>query len=100
MQSIAFKPGFFSDKIHAIREELKSYILLKSEESKIRSKANYLDNAEKPTRFFLRKEVVNANNKVIGELHNGNDIVHDRHDLEEVCTSFYSDLYKLEAIDD
>ena len=70
------------------------------EGSKIRSKAQYLENNERPTRFFLRKENKSATDKYIKSLRNEEGItVTSKEGIQQECKYFYKKLYSTKDID-
>ena len=50
----------FGEKIAALEFQLKALALQELEGSKIRSRAQWLEEGEKPTRYFFRVEVASA----------------------------------------
>ena len=70
------------------------------EGSKIRSKVQYLENNERPTRFFLRKEKKSATDKFIKSLRNENgDSITTNNGIQKECVNFYKSLYSDKDID-
>ena len=70
------------------------------EGSKIRSKAQYLENNERPTRFFLRKEKKSATDKYIKSLRKEDgSLVNSKEGIKKECKSFYKKLYSSKEID-
>ena len=68
--------------------------------SKIRSKANFLEHNETPTRFFLRKEKKSATNKFVKSLRNEEGFtVTSKEGIQLECKSFYKKLYSSKEID-
>ena len=68
--------------------------------SVIRSRAQFVENYEKPNRYFLRVEKSHAKNKCILQLKNNNDdVITDPQQIMDACRDFYADLYKKEPID-
>ena len=68
--------------------------------SVIRSRAQFVENYEKPNRYFLRVEKSHAKNKCIMQLENNNDeMITDPQQIMDACRDFYADLYKKEPID-
>ena len=68
--------------------------------SKIRSKAQYLENNEKPTRYFLQREKKLATSKHMSKLTNDQGVtVTSNDDIVHVCKTYYSKLYNHEPID-
>jgi len=88
------------NEIILAQNEIEKLLEESLEGSKIRSKVQYLENNEKPTRFFLQREKQLAENKCIHELKKSDGtIVNTNQDIKEECVSFYTKLYKTEEID-
>ena len=70
------------------------------EGSKIRSKARYLENNERPTSYFLPKEKTLATGKFIKSLRNDEGFaVTSKEGIQQECRSFYKQLYSSKDID-
>ena len=70
------------------------------EGAKIRSKATYIENNERPTRFFLKKEKKLANDKHIKILKTDKgEVVTSIDGIKEECSNFYDILYSKKCID-
>ena len=68
--------------------------------AKIRSKAQYLENNEKPTRYFLQREKKLATSKHMSKLTNEHGVtVTNNDDIVHECKTFYSKLYNHEPVD-
>ena len=70
-----------------------------AEGARIRSRTQYLDNEEKPSRFFLRKEQSRAGKKLTKLLVNGMETTSIGEVVTE-CGRFYSDLYNHDPVDE
>ena len=61
----------------------------------IRSRAEWLDHGEQPSKYFLNLENKNRVNKNISEIKtNDNTIINDQHKILVELKNFYQDLYK------
>ena len=88
------------NKISLAQKELEILINESIEGTKIRSKVTYLEENEKPTRFFLQREKQLAENKVIHQLiKSDGTVITNNQDIQNECVSFYTDLYKKDSID-
>ena len=56
----ASDPGTYADEVHCLRDQLNAVYNSNLEGAKIRSKVSQLEGDEKPTKFYLRKEVSHA----------------------------------------
>ena len=93
-------PEYFQPYANQLKDELNDLIIQKYMGSVIRSRAQYVENYEKPNRYFLRVEKAHAKNKCILQLKNNNDeMISDPQKIMEACRDFYADLYKKEPID-
>jgi exonuclease III len=89
---------------HKEASEIKDQILdLETEQLKgaqIRSKVQVLENGEKPTKFFLRKELLRGKKKIVKEVINLQE--EKCNSSETILTAFkqfYEQLYKAEPVD-
>ena len=81
--------------INTVTEEIESLCDEIIAGSKIRSKAQYLQTNEKPTRYFLQRE-----KKCIPKLINDNGVtVTTNEEIVDECKIFYSNLYNHEPVD-
>ena len=96
----SFKPELFKS---IITEKEHKYSELIEQDMRgviIRSRVQDIEEGEKPTKYFLSKEIVRATKKEIKFLEiNGNKITHQNHILEAVC-EFYKTLYNQQNIDE
>ena len=90
--------NLYSAEIEAIKAEISDFIMQKNEGAKIRSKANFLENSEKPTRYFLKREAVRTHDKIIKELFDNeeNCCYDDIPNITRICRNFYSHLFTSE----
>ena len=77
------------------RERLKEIEEERAKGAIIRSRVKWLEEGEKPTKYFFNLEKSNYSKKHIRKLHleNGQSVTNDKEILNEACI-FYSDLYK------
>ena len=90
--------GDFSNEIRERKYQLDEMLKFKFEGNRIRAKAKKLDNNEKPSKYFIKKEKDNANKKLIDKLQVGDKIITDFDKIKEEIKIFYADLYKFEEI--
>lgn len=86
------------EEAHAVKDKILQIECEKLRGAQIRSKVQLLENGEKPTKFFLRKELARGKRKIIKEVINTEG---------ETCTSsetildafkeFYTNLYRKES---
>ena len=83
-----------------LENQLNEIIDTKSKGAQIRSRANWVNEGEKNTKYFLSLEKKNQSNNVITKLNTENGIVSSESDvLKEMC-SFYEKLYTSKSIND
>ena len=83
-----------------LKNLLNELIDTKSKGAQIRSRANWVNEGEKNTKYFLSLEKKNQSNNVITKLNTENGIVSSEGDvLKEMC-SFYEQLYTSKSIND
>lgn len=92
-------PGIHAANILRIEFEIESLLVKTAHGAKIRSKAKYLDDAEKPTRYFLRKEKNRGQHKFISELETAKGKITEKSDILKYCKEFYKELYSKVDID-
>ena len=95
----AQNPGQYTEKLKTYSDRLSLLLHDKLEGAKIRSKIQHLECDEKPTRFFLRKEITHSKDKLIESLLINDHIVADPELITNECESFYRSLYTQEAVD-
>jgi hypothetical protein len=64
-------PGEFFEQISDLKEQIKQFHLNNFKGSQIRSKAKFLDNSEKPNKYFFRIEIKKGKKKNISEIKTG-----------------------------
>ena len=83
-----------------LENQLNEIIDTKSKGAQIRPRANWVNEGEKNTKYFLSLEKKNQSNNVITKLNTENGIVSSESDvLKEMC-SFYEQLYTSKSIND
>ena len=85
--------------IDELKKRINDLLDVKVEGAKVRSKIQFLDNEEKPTRFFLQKEKTRATKAHITELNVSGNTITDTSQIVAECKNFYSNLYSEEQID-
>ena len=98
LESIAMVPGTFTDIIKNIKAELNNYIHIQLEGNKIRAKAVFLENSEKSTSYFLRREKERSSKKSMEKLEVDGRTIDDVSEIVEACRDFYIDLFSAEGI--
>ena len=95
------EPGKFKEKIKNINQEIDNLLLNRIEGSKIRSKVKYIEENEKPNKFFLQTEKKRNNKKDMNKIKNdkGEDITSNI-EITNYCKEYYKNLYAEEEIDD
>ncbi|KAK6188037.1 hypothetical protein SNE40_004305 [Patella caerulea] len=92
--------GDYLDQINSIKKELSALALADDRGCLIRSKSDYLDNNEKPTKYFLEKETKRGKDKIITQLQDLDNITYSENPkLLEIARNFYLDLFTRESID-
>ena len=89
---------FFGVYVLQIKQELNDLILQKLNGSFIRSRVQFIESYEKPTRFFLRTERQHIKNRTITELRIQDRSITDSPSIIEACRQFYQDLYTEEPV--
>ena len=90
-----------TQNIQLAQSEIETIYNQEMEGCKIRSKELYLENDEKPTRYFLRRENQLANQKIIHCLTKSDgNLAESNSDITKECLTFYTDLYKNQDVND
>jgi hypothetical protein len=97
MQQIV--PDIFISEIKDLEDYLKELLEQQQRGTIIRSRIKYIQNMEKPSSFFFRKEIKNANKKAMPMLKSGDTIFQEPHSILKECRRFYSELLKEESIE-
>lgn len=93
-------PGKYIDQINVLKKQLKDVVLNNLQGVKIRSKAKLLDNQEKPSKFFFKKEYTRAAKKLLTLIQSANGPVTSHSEIIEECRNFYIKLLSSEPIDE
>lgn len=89
-----------ADKAEIIQNELNAITTQRLNGAKIRSRAQWIEEGEKPTSFFFNLEQSKQANACISKLSTINgDITSDK-DILEAAKLFYQSLYKDEPVDE
>ena len=89
------------EEIAALESQLKVFALQEMEDSKIRSRAQWLEEGEKPTRYFFRLERKRFEKNFVSSILNENDIeVMSQRDIEHVHALFYANIFSPDEIDE
>ncbi len=92
----AFHTGisFDNSEIKSLEGALSSLVLQEAEGAKIRSRAQWIEEGEKPTRFFFRFENKQAAKNSFDSLFDNNGVEKSsQSDIENILTAFYNDLF-------
>lgn len=93
-------PGQFIDRLREIKSQIKEIQLQNYAGSKIRSRAECLDNDEKPSKFFFQQEIKRAKQKTITKIvTESSRTCSSSSDILAEFQTFYSKLYTDEGID-
>lgn len=89
-----------SPVITDLESQLSSLVSKQSEGAKIRSRAQWFEESEKPTRYFFRLEQKRAESNKLGSVFDVNGIEKNlQSDLEDVLVQFYSTLFSKDILD-
>ena len=97
-----FRSGIANDnlEINSLESALSYLISKEAEGAKIHSKAKWIEEGEKPTRFFFRLENKRAGRNSFDSLFDESGTEKFSHsDIELILTTFYKDLFTKNAID-
>lgn len=87
------------DKIIEIEHQLNDIIQKRLEGVKIRSRASWIEEGEKPTKFFFDLERKKQSNAIIYKLEIDGQTVNEDTEIMETIREFYQQLYTKEAVD-
>ena len=97
---------FHSGDVSVVKElndtdsALSSLILKEAEGAKIRSRAHWIEEGAKPTRFFFRLESKRAEkNSFVSLLDDSGTEKTSQSDLEGILVKFYKDLFSKDSLD-
>lgn len=82
------------DKVNNLKEELETIRMDKIKGMILRSKVQWLEEGEKPTKFFATLEKRNYTNKLISKLNINGNIVENEKTILQETEQFYCNLYK------
>ena len=83
-----------------LERSLHALILQESQDAKIRSRAKWIDEGEKPTRYFFRLERARADKNSFESLFDDNGVEKaSPDDLEAILADFYTSLYSKDNVD-
>ena len=87
------------EKLDLLREELEKFMKSKVEGAAIRARAEWIEEGEKNTAYFLNLEKHKAENKIITQLKTADGVIlDDPKDILEEQYKFYSNLYKQNSL--
>ena len=87
-------------EISRLESELKALISRELEGSKVRSRARWLEDGERPTRYFFKLEHERVARNSVTSILDSNDVeVFSREEIERAHVRFYSDLFSKDPID-
>lgn len=93
-------PGLYIERVREIKSQIKDIQFQNFSGSKIRSRAESLDNDEKPSEFFFQQEIKRAKQKSITKIvTESSRTVSNSKDILIEFKDFYSELYRDEEID-
>ena len=99
LQLISGNPSV-SPEISELESKLKALTLEELDGSKIRSRVQWLEEGERPTRFFFKLERKRFERNIVSSILNSDDVeVFTREEIERAHVRFYSDLFTDEPID-
>jgi len=95
-------PDFDKMLVGQIKIELETLFSKTIEGARIRSRAQVLDNAERPSRYFLRVEQQRQSANMINELYDPQTKTNTKNPKRicEIARSFYTELFKMEPVQD
>ena len=86
------------NEITLVRTDIDEIITEKTNGMIIRSKAQWYEEGEKPTKYFLNLEKRNYNNKVINRIQSpDNNFIETKKDILDEIETFYQTLYSSKA---
>ena len=97
--SLKTNPDYDSHKLHELESNLRDILDEESNGAKVRSRVNWFEEGEKPTRFFHALEKTKSKGKSWERILDKNgQIVEDEVDIMKVQVDFYKDLYSTKTI--
>ena len=89
-----------SSEISELESELKALTLKELDGSKVRSRVQWLEEGERPTRYFFKLERERFERNILTSILDSNDVeVFTRKEIERAHVQFYSSLFSNEPID-
>jgi exonuclease III len=92
-------PGMYQNLVDEVKSNLLKLYSDRMDGVRIRSRAQFLDESEKPTRYFLKREQYQATSSIISHLEVDGQNITESHDILQETSKFYSELYTSEPID-
>ena len=92
-------PGHYLTQLQNIEHKLNEHLNTCLDGSKIRAKVNILNDSEKPSRYFLKREKSRAENKYIYQLEEDGKTFSSKQEILRICKEFYTQLYTKESVD-
>jgi exonuclease III len=89
-----------TEVLEETRLKLSQIEMYRAEGAKVRSRAQFYSEGEKPTKYFCGLEKSRGVEKIIRGLEINGQIVNSNKDLLETVQTFYENLYKSEEIDE
>ncbi len=92
--------NMLQNRRHEYKEKLNTYYLDRAIGAQIRSKAKWVEEGERSTSFFLNLEKQHQSHNSIKSVKYGSLKASDNEGILDICTQFYSNLYKSTEIPD
>ena len=89
----------FIDQINAIKTQITELENKSARGVLIRSKCDFLNDSEKPSKYFVMKERQNSKKKTIDKIEVGDQIFNDNKSIINAFRQFYKELFTEEEID-
>ena len=90
--------SFFTQYVLQIKQQLNDLIIQKFNGSVFRSRVQFIEQYEKPNRFFLRTERQHVKNRTITEIRTDTEFLTDPQSIINTCRQYYSELYTEEPV--
>ena len=98
--SLNSSSNIHGDAIDTLKSEIENLVLERAEGSKIRNNIDILNNKERPSRYFFRRERKRQSRKFINKLVDTDTEYTSHEDILGYIKSFYRDLYTDRQVDD
>jgi exonuclease III len=92
-------PGNYTKLVADVKSQLNKLYSERMDGVKIRSRVQVLEESEKPSRYFLKREQCQAASSVIGKLNVDGREVTDIKDILAETSRFYQNLFQSEPVD-